>query len=202
MGNKVKAGEGRRCGSEGRKRKISWRYEQTLMSQAAGLWCDLTKRSARSAQTATLWNWLCVCTRVSVCAKKKKQKQLNVWSLKIDQCSYLSTRQQHRGNDSSLILCVRWQKGAFALASSSVSSDHVWFIKLEFNELSDHGHLPLNQSHSASWKSGMKVLLSTLCQPWIFYSAPLEIAQIYFQKMAPSTVGSYLWHSFCHLLPK
>lgn len=85
------------------------------MSQAAGLWCDLTKRSARSTQTATLWNWLC--TRLCVCEEEniEWQKQINVSSLNIDQCSNLSTLQQHLGNGSSLILCVHWQKRALRL---------------------------------------------------------------------------------------
>lgn len=78
------------------------------MSQAAGLGCDLTKRSAHGAQAATLCNWLC--TRVCACVCEEKiewQEQVNVSSLNIDQCSNLSTLQQHLGNDSSLILCAR-----------------------------------------------------------------------------------------------
>lgn len=166
MGNIENAGEGRRRGKEGRNRKRSWRYEQTLMSQAAGLWCDLTKRSARGAPTATLWNWLCTraCTRVCVrenrVAEASKCVILKYWSMFLPLNCTAPSRKWFLPN----LTCSLAGKGFCACEqrACSISSDHVWFIKLEFNELSDHGALPLNQSHAVSWKSQMKVLLTTL----------------------------------------
>lgn len=83
--------------------------------------CDaIWQRDLLAAHKQPLSGIGCAPARVCVCKKKIEwQKQVNVSSLNIDQCSYLSTLQQHRGNDSSLISHVRWQKRAFALASST-----------------------------------------------------------------------------------
>lgn len=110
------------------------------------------------------------------------------WSMFLPLNSTATSRKWFLSN----LACSLAEKGFCACeqCGCSVSSDHVWFIKLEFNELSDHSHLPLNQSHAASWKLWMKVLLTTLSSALKFLPSTsrgtTDLFPMY--KMAPSTV--------------
>lgn len=168
---------------ESRRKEEAWEWGQkeeeilTLRANAdesgsrSVMWSD-KKICSRRTNSHSLE--LAVQSHVRVCVQEKIewQKQVNVSSFNIDHCSYLSTAQQHRGSDSSLISRARRQERASALASSAaVPSLLIMYDLLNSSSMSSlitATPPPLNQSQAASWKLRMKVLLSTLSSDLAF----------------------------------
>lgn len=78
---------------------------------------------------------VCVCVRKNRVAEASKCVILQYWSMFLPLHSAATSRKWFLSN----LACLPAEKG---FCRCSVSSHHVWFIKLEFNELSDHGRPP------------------------------------------------------------